>query len=267
MKRHPTIHLRRKLPARIYGLLAGGSVAVIVVAWALTSYSGAVSPIFLPTPSAVVASAAVLVQKGDFANDIWMSFARIAMGAMLSMLVAIPLGIYISVNKHAEAIFDPIIGFIRYVPAPAFVPLFILWFGIDEMQKILFIFAVVAPYVVVMVTDAVSSVKKELTEAALTLGAGHSEVIRHVIIPSSLPAIWDAARLMTSWAWASVVFAEMVAATSGLGHMIVTAQRFLRTSDVFVAILVIGCLGLATEYIFRLSYRNFFPWAEKTRHA
>lgn len=267
MKRHATIHLRRKLPARTYALLAGASVAVIVVVWALTSYSGAVSSIFLPTPSAVAASAAALAQSGDFANDIWISVARILGGALCSMIVAIPLGIYIGVNKHVEALFDPIISFIRYVPASALVPLFILWFGIGETQKVLFIFAAVAPYLVVLVADAVSGVRKELAEAALTLGAGHTDVIRRVIIPCSLPAIWDAVRLMTSWAWAFVVFAEVVAATSGLGYLIVTSQRFLKTSDVFVVIFVIGFLGLATEYLFRLSYRQFFPWAEKTRHA
>lgn len=267
MKKRITIHLRRKLPARTYGLLAGTSVGVIVILWALASYSGAVSSLFLPTPSAVAASAAALVQEPAFAKDIWMSVSRIVMGAILSMVIAIPLGIYIGVNKHVEALFDPIISFIRYVPASAFVPLFILWFGIGEAQKVFFIFAAVAPYLVVLVTDAVSSVKKELTEAALTLGAGHSDVIRRVIIPSSLPAIWDAVRLMTSWAWAFVVFAEVVAATSGLGYLIVTSQRFLRTSDVLVVIFVIGFLGLVTEYLFRISYRQFFPWAEKTRHA
>ena len=257
----------QKVSNRKYALLSGLGIACLILGWAVFSYSGIVPPIFLPTPTAVLASVVTLFADLNLGGDILISLWRIAAGFLLAVVVAIPLGVYIGINRQAEAFFDSIISFVRYIPPSAFVPLFILWFGIGELGKVLLIFVGVAPYLTVLVFDAVASTKKAYTEAAYTLGLGRSDIVLRVIIPQSMPDIWNAMRLMMGAAWTLVVLAEIVAATSGLGYLIITSQRFLQTSDVIAAILVIGFLGLLTDLLFKVSYGRFFPWVEKTHHA
>ena len=170
-------------------------------------------------------------------------------------------------NKRGEAFFDPIISFLRYIPVSAFVPLFILWFGIGELQKVLLIFAGVAPYLTILIFDVVANTKKEYAEAAYTLGASRNDITFRVVAPQSLPGIWDAMRLMMGAAWTFVILAEIKAATSGLGYLIMTSQRFLQTSNVIAAIFIIGILGLLTDLLFKFTRKKFFPWAEKTNYA
>ncbi len=235
--------------------------------WVCASYSGFIKPLFLPTPVAVFSAAIKLVREFGFVGDILISVYRVALGFLLSVLVSVPLGIYLGINKRGEAFFGQIISFIRYIPPSGFVPLFILWFGIGELQKWLLIFAGVAPYLTLLVFDVVANSKKEYAEIAYTLGASPSDIVFWVIIPQSLPGMWDAMRLMIGAAWTFVVLAEIVAATSGLGYRIITAQRFLQTANVIAAIFTIGVLGLLIDVLFKFLYRKFFSWAEKSAYA
>lgn len=265
MQKTPRLH--QQISRGQYLLLAFLGIACLLALWAVVSYSGLIRPLFLPTPAAVFEAVVKLFRELGFAGDILISIWRILLGFLLSAVVSIPLGIYLGMNKKGEAFFDPIISFIRYIPPSAFVPLFILWFGIGELQKVLLIFAGVAPYLTLLIFDVVANTKKEYAEAAYTLGASRNDIILRVVVPQSLPGIWDAMRIMIGAAWTFVVLAEIIAATSGLGYLIITAQRFLQTANVIAAIFIIGLLGLLTDVLFKLAYSKFFPWAEKSTYA
>ena len=261
------LRLERKLSKQTHTLLTLAGIASIFIVWAAASYSGKINPIFLPSPVAVAASAGILFHEFDFLSDILVSIYRVSLGFALSVAVAIPLGTWIGIHKQTEALLNPLSSFLRYTPPSAFLPLFILWFGIGEMEKILVIFLAVTPYLLVLVADIIANTRKEFLYAALTLGAQSRDLLMRVILPQSLPNIWDSMRITIGFGWAFVILAEVVAATSGLGHLIVTSQRFLKTPNVMAAIIVIGLLGLATDLLFKLGYRYFFPWTEKSRQA
>lgn len=242
-------------------------IVLPILIWALASYSGLIKPLFLPTPTAVVESIVKLFLAFGLFQDILISTYRILLGFVLSLIISIPLGVYLGISKKGEAFFEPIISFIRYIPPSAFVPLSILWFGIGELQKALFIFLTVVPYLTLLVFDVVANSKREFIEAAYTLGAKPKDIVFRVIVPQSLPGIWDAVRIMIAVAWTFVVLAEIIAATSGLGYLIITSQRFLRTPNVIAAIIIIGLLGLITDFLFKITYKIFFPWREKSQYA
>ncbi len=234
--------------------------------WAIASYGGIISPLFLPTPSAVISATGTLFKEFNLFTDIWASIGRILIGFGLAVAVAVPLGVYLALHKIGEAAIEPVLSFIRYIPPSALLPLFLLWFGIGELSKILLVCFGVMPYIAFMVYDVVAGTKLELMDAAYSLGASNREVIWKVIAPLSLPGIWDVLRINIGAAWTFVVLAEIIAATTGLGHLIVTSQRFVQTANVIAAIVIIGILGAATDLFFKITYKLFFPWTEKS-HA
>lgn len=258
---------QKKISKGKYFFFAALSVVIVFLLWSAVSYSGIIRPIFLSTPTATLKAAVKLFQGFGLLQDIGISVYRIFLGFILSCLIAIPLGILTGINKKVEAFFDPIIEFARYLPPSAFVPLFILWFGIGDFAKILLIFAGTTPYLAALVLDVVANIKREFIEAGYTLGAKKKDIIWRIIVPQSLPGIWDSMRIMFGFAWTLLVVAEIVASTSGLGHLIITSQRFLQTPNVITAIIIIGVLGLLTNYFFKMTYKIFFPWTEKSTYA
>ena len=247
--------------------LAFLGIFIVLFLWSIFSYSALIEPFFLPTPTAVIQATIKLFEEFDLAKDITASVYRILLGFGLAVLVSVPLGVSIGISKKLEAFFEPIISLFRYIPPSAFVPLFTLWFGIGELQKTLLIFVGTSPYLILLVFDVVANTKREFTDAAYTLGAKTHQIIFRVILPQSLPGIWDAMRIMIGAAWTLVILAEIVAATSGLGYLIITSQRFLKTPNVIAAILIIGLLGLITDFLFKITYKIFFPWTEKSQYA
>ena len=151
----------------------------------------------------------------------------------------------------------PLVGFTRYLPYSAFVPLFILWFGIGDLQKFAVIFISVFPFLTIFVADAVANVKHEILESAYTLGASKKDIVWKVLLPAAMPTIWEAMQLLMGAAWAAVVIAEIVASKTGLGHLIIQSQRFLQTDKVITGILVIGLVGIVMDLFFRITYRLF----------
>jgi NitT/TauT family transport system permease protein len=239
------------------------SFIIIGAAWVLTTNAKLISPFFLPTPQTTIHAMIELFYKNHLLIDIWASFYRIMVGFLLSVIVAFPLGLLIGSNVKAEALLNPFTNFIRYMPPSALVPLFILWFGVGDLQKFMIIFISVAPYLTLLIADVVANIRTDFLEAAYMFGASRMETLKKVILPASMPGIWDAMRIMIGAAWSFVIFAEIVAAESGLGHLIIQSQRFLQTPKVISGILVIGILGIITDYLFRIGHRKFFPWVEK----
>ncbi|KKS54222.1 MAG: ABC-type nitrate/sulfonate/bicarbonate transport system, permease component [Candidatus Magasanikbacteria bacterium GW2011_GWA2_42_32] len=258
--------LERKISKIQYISLAVFGLLIFLLVWSLLTYTGFVKSFFLPTPTKVLSSIISLITEGSLLSDIFASFYRILLGFLLSLVISLPLGISLGISRRFEALTEPLIAFIRYIPPSAFIPLAIIWFGIGDLEKVAILFLGVAPYLTLLIADIVISTKRELMEAALTLGASRKDIITKVVIPNSMPGIWDSFRLMIGAAWTFVIIAEIVGASSGLGHLMIESQRFLKTDNIFAAIVIIGILGLATDYFFKITYKIFFPWTEKS-HA
>jgi len=250
--------LRAEIPPLVYLAFSAGAFVLLGTGWAFFTYSGLVSPLFLPSPGDVLRSAVYLFKEAHFLYDIAVSTFRIMVGFFLAALVGVPLGILMGSLRIAEAFFEPVVGFIRYMPASAFIPLLILWVGIGDLQKILLIFIGTFFQLVLMVMDVAKNVPQELLDVSYTLGAKRWEVFRWVFLPASLPGILDTLRICCGWAWTYVIVAELVAAMSGVGYRIMTAQRLLQTPEIIVGILTIGVLGLVIDLLFKVLYRRLF---------
>ena len=150
--------------------------------------------------------------------------------------------------KPVEAFFEPFVSFARYLPASAFIPLLILWAGIGEMQKLLVIFIGSFFQIVLMVAVTVGATRRDLVEAAYTLGANARGIVRRVLLPSAAPAIAETLRLVLGWAWTYVIVAELIGASSGIGHMITDSQALLNTGQIIFGIIVIGVIGLISDF-------------------
>lgn len=235
------------------------------ILWSLLTYSGLIKSFFLPSPTETIAAILNLFFSFNLLSDIGISLYRIFGGFLVAVIVAVPLGVLVGTSKKMEAYIEPLVAFVRYIPSSAFVPLSILWFGVGDSEKFFMIFLYVAPYILIMVADAVAKCREEFIEVGYTLGASRGQILTKIIIPYSLPEVWDSIRIMFGAAWTLIVLVEMIAATSGLGFVIIQSQRFLQTANVIAIIIVIGLLGLATDYLFKLGYSKFFPWSEKTR--
>lgn len=244
----------------VFGLL------IFLSVWSLLTYTGFVRPFFLPSPTAVLSAIVTLLAEGRLLADVFASVYRILLGFLLSIVISVPVGIAMGVSRRFEAFTEPLIAFVRYIPPSAFIPLTIIWFGIGELEKVAILFLGIAPYLTLLIADIVLHTRRELVDAALTLGASRTDVITKVILPQALPGMWDAFRIMFGAAWTFVIIAEIVGASSGLGHLMIESQRFLRTDNIFAAVVVIGFLGLVTDYAFKITYKIFFPWTEKS-HA
>ena len=187
---------------------------------------------------------------------------RITIGFAISTALALPIGILIGTYRAAEAAIEPSVDFIRYMPAVAFVPLTIVWVGVDESQKWLIIFIGTFFQQVLLVMDNVKRVPREYVDIGHTLGMKDHAVLRRVVLPAAAPAIWDTLRITLGWAWTWLVVAELVAASEGLGHSIVVAQRFFQTETIFLGIIVIGLLGLIMDQAMKYTGKRLFRWAE-----
>jgi len=252
--------IRGSISQRRYWMLAGVGLLVPLAAWTALAAFGTVNRVFLPGPLDVAHRIVRWFTHDRLVNDIGISLYRVVTGWALSVLIALPLGLYIGTFRAVQALLEPLTDFIRYMPAVAFIPLVMLWIGIDESAKIGIIFIGTFFQMVLMVAEDVRRVPMAQIEAAQTMGASRGEIIEKVILPSAKPALLDTLRVTMGWAWTYLVVAELVAANSGLGYAIVKAQRFLQTDKIFAGIVLIGIIGLAIDQSFRLLHRRAFRW-------
>ena len=241
----------------LFGLLF---FVLFFAGWAYVTLGGYVSKTFLADPITMVQDGYDLLVNQGFLFDIGMTIWRVVGGFVLSALVAVPLGILMGAYKPVEALLEPFVSFARYLPASAFVPLLILWAGIGETQKLLVIFIGAVFQIVLMVAVAVSNTRRDLVEAAYTLGAGDSGVVRRVLIPANAPDIAEILRLVLGWAWTYVIVAELIGASSGIGYMIINSQALLATGQIIFGIIVIGIIGLISDFAFKWVNRRLFAW-------
>ena len=230
--------------------------------WAAVTFSGFVSKTFLADPVTMVRSGYDLLANQGFIKDIGMTVWRVFGGFFLAAALAIPLGVLMGAYKPIEAFFEPFVSFARYLPASAFIPLLILWVGIGEAQKLSVIFLGSFFQLVLMFAVSVGNTRRDLVEAAYTLGAKDKGIVMRVLVPSSAPEIFETLRMVLGWAWTYVIVAELIGASSGIGHMITDSQALLSTDQMIFGIIVIGVIGLVTDLAFKALNRKLFPWAK-----
>ena len=250
---------------RTRAVLGVAFFVVFVAAWAALTFGGFVSKTFLADPLTMLRSGWTLLAQMGFAHDIVMTVWRVLGGFVIAAAVALPLGVAMGAYKPVEAFFEPFVSFARYLPASAFIPLLILWAGIGETQKLAIIFIGSFFNLVLMIAVAVGNTRRDLVEAAYTLGVGDGGLIRRVLVPNAAPGIAEILRMVLGWAWTYVIVAELIGASSGIGHMITDSQALLATDQIIFGIIVIGLIGLASDLLFKAANRRLFPWAQLGR--
>ena len=234
---------------------------VFFALWAAATLSGWVSKTFLADPITMFRSGWTLLTEMGFAKDIGMTVWRVVGGFVLAALIALPLGVAMGAYKPVEAFFEPFVSFARYLPASAFIPLLILWAGIGEAQKLAVIFIGSFFQLVLMIAVGVGNTRRDLVEAAYTLGSQDRGIVLRVLMPSSAPDIAEQLRMVLGWAWTYVIVAELIGSERGIGHMITDSQALLNTGQILFGIVVIGVIGLVTDYAFKSANRKLFAWS------
>jgi taurine transport system permease protein len=250
----------------------GSSTAIAVVTvvsllllWWVATHNGWIRDLFLPTPERIITSFGE-AWKGDIqggrplAEHFGWSLFRVFFAFALACVTAIPVGIAMGVSRIARGIFDPPVEFYRPLPPLAYLPLIVIWFGIEETAKVVLIYLACFAPLAMAARAGVKSVMIEQINAAYSLGASTWQVIRHVIIPAALPEIFTGMRISIGFGWTTLVAAEMVAAQAGLGQMVLNASNFLRTDVVIMGIVVIGVVAYTFDLLMRYIERAVVPW-------
>ncbi len=220
--------------------------------------------IWLPPPEDVVSRLIEIATYGfggtSLSVHLGMSLYRVIVGFAIGAAVGIPLGYAMGLSNWFRGWFDPIVEFMRPIPPLALIPLVIIWFGIGEPGKIVLLFLAALWIMAISARAGVSGVNITKVHAAYSLGASKWQIMRHVIIPNSLPEIFTGARVAMGVCWGTVVAAELVAATEGAGMMIMTAYKFTNTDIVILGIILIGIIGFGIDILMRLAERKLVPW-------
>jgi taurine transport system permease protein len=259
-------------PGEIYGVPGQGDslkisavvIVGIIFVWWLVTFAGFIKPLFLPSPMGVINAFFTMLKDGftgvGFWEHTWVSTLRVFGAFLLACVIGIPLGIAMGMSPVARGVFDPPIEFYRPIPPLAYLPLMIIWFGIDELSKVLLIFLSVLAPLVLGARAGVRSAAIEQIHAAYSFGATRWQVIRMVVLPAAMPEIFTAMRVGIGFGWTTLVAAEMVAATSGLGYTVLSASRFLQTDIVIMGIVVIAIIAYAFDHLVRFVERRVVPW-------
>lgn len=257
--------LAEDIPKPLYTVLTITSIALPLLLWWLVTTFGNIDPKFLPSPAKVLTAFERLWSTRELLKDTVASLWRVGVSFILASLLSIPVGVLMGSFPSIRALLEPLFGLMRYMPAPAFIPLLILYLGIGEEPKIMLIFLGVFFFNSLMVMDTVKFVPKDLIEATYMLGGNRWQTLTQVIFPHVLPGIIDACRINLAAAWQLVIVSELIASTEGLGRRISVAGRFLRTDEIFVGLIVIGVIGLCFDLLFQYLLRVTCKWSSQKR--
>jgi taurine transport system permease protein len=262
-------------PGEIYGVPGSGdtmvlslaTIGVLLFIWWLITTMGWIKPLFVPSPQSIVAKFISVWQEGFTGSPLWVhiliSAGRVFGAFLLACVIGIPLGLAMGMSPLIRGIFDPPIEFYRPIPPLAYLPLMIIWFGIGETSKVLLIFLSVFAPVALGARSGVRSAAIEQIHAAYSFGATRWQVLRHVILPAAMPEILTAMRIGIGFGWTTLVAAEMVAATRGIGYMVLSASQFLQTAVVIMGIIVIAGIAYLFDLLMRFVERKVVPWKGK----
>jgi NitT/TauT family transport system permease protein len=215
---------------------------------------------FLPGPLAVTAEGLRLTESGAFWNAFAVSNLRILTAFFLAMVIGVSIGLLTAWRAEIRAFLQPLLVFLRYTPVAAIVPLSIIFFGVDNLQKVIVLFIGCVFYVIVLTQDAILRFPAAHIDSARSLGLNRIQILRRVILPGTAPEIFDTARVAIGLTWSYLLVAEVVAAESGMGFLLMRAQRFLRIDQMLFIMIILALIGLAYDYFFVLTRRYVFPW-------
>ena len=246
------------------GLIATSAVLCVVALWWAVTAAGLVTPLFLPSPGAVWGAFVTASTEGyrDFLlwEHILISLQRVTIAFVLALLIAIPLGMLVAASRLLETVVDPFVNFYRPLPPLAYYTLLVIWFGIGERSKVLLLLLAAFPPLFISVVQGVKTVRRERIDAARSLGASRVKTLRYVVFPSILPDIFTGIRVAVGFTYTTLVAAEMVAAKTGIGWLVLDASRFLQTSYVFMGIIVMGVTGILLDALVKAAQRRAVPW-------
>ena len=261
---------RRFVPSRgSLGRLAISctAVAAVLFTWWLVTRLGLVTPLFLPSPGSVVQAFVTASTEGYRGFLLWehlaISLQRVGIAFFLALAIAVPLGMLVASSRTLETIVDPFVNFYRPLPPLAYYTLLVIWFGIGEQSKVLLLLLAAFPPLFIAVVGGVRGVRSERINAARSLGAGRLKTLRYVIFPSILPDVFTGVRVAIGFTYTTLVAAEMVAAKTGIGWLVLDASRFLQTSYVFMGIIVMGVTGILLDAVVKALQRRMVPWLGK----
>jgi NitT/TauT family transport system permease protein len=252
--------LRANLPPAVSGTIAVGASLLLLALWEVVARAGLTNPLFFPAPSAVLEAMRRMFAEQNLAWHAGVSILRVWAAFLLAAVMAIPIGMLMSGYRAFGAAIEPVIDFIRYLPVPALVPLSIIWFGVGEETKIFLLWLGTFFQLVLLVADDMRRVPHEYIEIAYTIGAKQWQVLKDVAFRAMLPGLVDNLRITLGWCWTYLIIAEIVAASSGLGFVIWTARRYMKTPEVMAGVVLIGLIGLLTDQLLRLLHRRAFRY-------
>ena len=243
------------------------TIVLLLLVWYAVTALKLIKPLFLPSPAAVWQQFYEYLTGAANDKPLWEHFIasvlRVTIAFWAAFLTAVPVGIAMGMSRVARGIFDPPIEFYRPLPPLAYLPLIIIWFGIDETPKVLLIYLACFAPLALAARSGMKGAAPEQINAAYSMGASYGQVIRHVILPSALPEILVGMRIAIGFGWTTLVAAEMVAANVGLGQMVLNASNFLRTDIVIMGIIVIGVVAYLFDLFMRWVERRLVPWKGK----
>ena len=261
----PAPHKPKRKSFDITLLVSIATIAALIALWAFAAWLKLVSPVFLPSPLAVLKSTYNLITVGfvdsTLAEHTGASLYRIFGALSAAVVIGVPAGLAIAVSRVGKGILDPIVEFLRPLPPLAYLPLIIIWMGIGETSKITVIALAMLPPIIISTVSGVKSTSKDHLNAARSFGATRWQLLRHVILPSTVPSILTGVRIALGAGWSTLVAAELIAASRGLGFMIQSAAQFLVTDIVISGIFVIAIIAFMFEILARFLERTLVPWA------
>lgn len=261
--RQRLLEFKKGIPAREAFALGLAIWVIFFGLWELSTALRWTNPLLVPPPHAVVSAGYTLLVEEGFFFDIVDSVVRIVVSFSIACGIAVPLGILMGSFRRIEAFVNPLVSAWRYLPAPSFVPLLLMWFGTGEGQKIALLFIGVVWFLITLIMDHVKNVRTELIETSVTLGGSRRQVLWTVVIPAALPDIVTAMRQMLAVSWTYLVIAEIVGASTGIGAMMMRAKRFIHVDEIMAGIVFIGLLGLIFDFLFRFAHPVLFPYRAK----
>ncbi|UYM07784.1 ABC transporter permease [Solicola gregarius] len=250
-----------------YLLISVGSVLTVLILWWLITALDLVDPLFVPTPASVWDSFVTALTDGYRGRGLLVHLAvslqRLFVALALAVVIAVPLGVLVGFSRRLEAALEPLINFYRVLPPLAYYPLLIIWMGISEVPKVTLLFLAGFAPLFISVVQGVRNVSKGRLDAARSLGASDRQVMRYVVLPSILPDLFTGLRVAIGFTYTTLVAAEMVAATVGIGWMVLDAGRYLQSDIVFMGIIVMGITGIALDSLAKYAQRRIVPWQGK----
>ena len=256
---------RKSFPAAT--LLTLITIAAVLAGWHIITWMRVWPELFVPTPRSVWNAFVEVSLEGyrghTLADHIKISLIRVLAGFSLACVTAIPLGLAMGANRIVRAVLDPLIEFYRPLPPLAYYTILVIWMGIENESKIALLYLAAFPPLSISAMAGVRGVSPERIQGAMSLGANRWQVFRHVIFPSCLPEIFTGMRVSIGFTYTTLVAAEIVAATSGVGWMVLDASKFLRSDVIFMGIIVMGITGIALDRIIRWAEAKVVPWKGK----